>query len=129
MPDLDKALSGAWLDCGQDLHEQLCEFGRAVIVWKTVQVAYEPDKPMANKKPFKQYLSTAPTRIFRSDGQIIENPYIDNLSILTNRIKEFDAKLIRDESGLRLADVLQFISKIVKYAPFEWQKAATPSLF
>ena len=32
VPDLDKALSGAWLDCGQDLHKQLDEFSGAVKV-------------------------------------------------------------------------------------------------
>ena len=26
VPDLDKALCGAWLDCGQDLHKHLGEF-------------------------------------------------------------------------------------------------------
>ena len=41
MPDLDKALSGAWLDCEQDLHKQLGEFGGSVKVWVTDQVAYE----------------------------------------------------------------------------------------
>ena len=30
VPDLDKALIGAWLDCGQDLHKQLGEFDGAV---------------------------------------------------------------------------------------------------
>ena len=30
VPDLDKKLNGAWLDCGQNLHKQLCEFGGAV---------------------------------------------------------------------------------------------------
>ena len=123
MPDLDKALSGAWLDCGQDLNKQLCEFGGAVKVWVTVQVAYEPVTPMANEEPFDQYLSAAPTRIFRSDGPVTAtaNPYIDSLRILTDRIKEFNAKFIRDKSGLRLAGVLQFILKIKigKYAPLE----------
>ena len=70
VPALDKALSGAWLDCGQDLHKQLCEFGGAVKVWVTVQVAYDTVKPMANKEPFEQYLSAAPSRIFRSDGPV-----------------------------------------------------------
>ena len=32
VPDLDKALSGALLDCGQDLQKQLGEFGGAVKV-------------------------------------------------------------------------------------------------
>ena len=54
VPNLDKALSGAWLDCGQDLHKKLGEFGGAVNVWVTVQVAYEPVKPMANKESFEQ---------------------------------------------------------------------------
>ena len=116
MPDLDKALSGAWLDCGQNLHKQLSEFGDALKVWVTVQVAYEPVKPMANKEPFEQYLSAAPTRIFRSDGPVTAtaNPYIGCLGILTNLIKEFNAKFIRDKLGLRLPDVLQFILKMVK---------------
>ena len=126
VPDLDKALSGAWLDCGQDLHKQLGEFGGAVKVWTTVQVAYEPVKPMANKEPFEQYLGAAPTRIFRSDGPVTatENPYIDSLRILTDRIKEFNAKFIRDKSGLRLTGVLQLVLNLVQYAPLKgrgWQ--------
>ena len=126
MPDLDKALSGAWLDCGQDLHKQLCEFGGAVKVWVTVQVANEPVKPMPNKETFDKYLSAAPTRIFRDDEPVTAtaNPYIDSLRVLTDRIKEFNAKFIRDKCGLRLAGVLQFILKMVKYAPLEgreWQ--------
>ena len=81
---------------------------------------------MAKTQPFEQYLSSAPTRIFRNDGLIIAtaNPYIDNLRILTDRIKEFNAKFIRDKSGLRLAAILQYILKMVKYAPLEgrrWQ--------
>ena len=124
--DLDKALSGAWLDCGQDLHKLIGEFGGAVKVWITVQVTYVPVKSMANKEPFEQYLSAAPTRIFQSDGPVTatENLYIYSLRILTNRIKEFNAKFILDKSGLRLAGVLQFILKMVKYAPLEgrgWQ--------
>ena len=47
--DLDKALSEVWLDCGQDLHKLLCEFVGAVKVRITVQVAYEPVKPMAKQ--------------------------------------------------------------------------------
>ena len=126
MPDLDQALSGARLDCGRDLHKQLIEFGGAAKVWMTVQVEYESVNPIANKQPFEQYLSAAPTRMFKSDGTISQfgNPYIDSLQILTNRIKEFNAKFIRDKSDLRLARVLTFTLKIVKYAPLEgrgWQ--------
>ena len=114
------------MDFGQDLHKQLGEFGGAVKVWVTLQVAYDPVKPMANKEPFEQYLSAALTRIFYNDGQVIAtaNPYIGNLRILTDRIKEFNAKFIRDKSGHRLAGVLQFILKMMKYAPLEgrgWQ--------
>ena len=92
----------------------------------TVLVEYEPINPMANNKPFEQYLSAAPTRIFRRDETIsaFSNPYIDYLQILTDRIKEFNAKFIRDKSGLRLARILQFTLKMVKYAPLEgrgWQ--------
>ena len=64
LPDLDQALSGARLDCGHDLHKQLIECCGAAQVWMTVQVEYEPVNPMANKEPFEQYLSAAPTRIF-----------------------------------------------------------------
>ena len=76
---------------------------------------------MANKEPFEQYLSAGPTRIFRSDGPVTAtaNPYIDSLCILTDRIKECNAKFTRDKSGLRLAGVLQFILKIMMYAPLE----------
>ena len=126
VPDLDKALSRAWLDCGQDLHKQLGEFDGAVKVLVTVQVAYEPVKPMANKEPFEQCLSAAPTRILRRNGPVTDsaNPYINSLRILTERIREFNAKFIRDKSGLRLTGVLKFILKMVKYAPLEgrgWQ--------
>ena len=126
MPYLDQALSGARLDCGRDLHKQLIEFGGAVKVWMTVQVEYEPVIPLANKQPFKQYLSAAPTRMFRRDDKnsAFRNPYIDSLLILTDQIREFNAKFIRNKSDLRLARVLQFTLKIVKYALFEarvWQ--------
>ena len=85
----------------------------------TVQVEYEPVNPLANKQPFEQYLSAAPTRMFSRDGTIsaLGNPYIDSLQILTDRIREFNAKYIRDKSGLRLARVLEFTLKMVKYAP------------
>ena len=64
--------------------------------------------------------------MFKSDENIsgFANLYIDNLRILTDRIEEFNAKFIRDKSGLRLATVLQFTMKIVKYPPLEgrgWQ--------
>ena len=126
VPDLDQALSGARIDCGRDLYKQLIDFGGAAKVWITVQVEYEPDNPLANKQPFEQYLSAAPTRMFKRDGTISEfiNPYIDSLRILIDQIRNFNAKFIRDKSGLRLARVLQFILKMVKYAPLEgrgWQ--------
>ena len=126
MPDLDKALPVARVDFGRDLHKQLIEFGGAAKVWMTVQVEYEPVNPLANEQPFEHYISAAPTRMFTHDGTIsaFENSYSDSLRILTDRIREFNAKFIRDKSGLRLAKVLQFFLKMVKYAPFEgrgWQ--------
>ena len=92
----------------------------------TVQVEYKPVNTMANKQRFKQYLGAAPTRMFRRKGTIsaFGNPYIYSLRILTDRIREFNAKFIRDKSGLRLAKVLQFTMNIMKYAPLEgrgWQ--------
>ena len=126
VPDLDQALSGARLDCGRYLHKQLIEFGGAAKVWMTVQVEYETVNPLTNKQHFEQYLSAVPTRMYRRDETVsaFANPYIENLRILTDRIREFNAKFIRDKSGLRLAKVLLFILKIVKYASLEkrgWQ--------
>ena len=64
--------------------------------------------------------------MFRRDETVsaFSNPYIDSLWILRDRIREFKAKFICDKSGFRLAKVLQFILKMVKYAPLEgrwWQ--------
>ena len=44
-PDIDQALSKAWMNCGLDIHKQLVEFWRAAKVLITVQVRYEPAKP------------------------------------------------------------------------------------
>ena len=64
--------------------------------------------------------------MFRRDKTIsaFESPYIDFLRILTDRISDFNAKFIRDKSGLRLSRDLQLTVKIVKYAPLDirgWQ--------
>ena len=87
----------------------------------TVMVKYEPVNFMANKHPFEQYLSAAPTCMFRRDGTIsaFANPYIDFVRILTDRIRDFNAKIMREKSGLRFARVLQFTLKMVKYAPLK----------
>ena len=87
----------------------------------TVQVEYEPVNPLTNKMTLEQYLSAAPTRFSRRDGTIFAfaNLYADSLRILTDRIREFYAKLIRDKSGRRLSRILQFTLKMVKYAPLE----------
>ena len=71
-------------------------------------------------------MSATPTRIFKRDGPITatNNPYINSLGILTDRIREFNANFIRYISELRLARVLKFTLKMVKYAPLEgrgWQ--------
>ena len=126
VPDLNQALSGARVVCRRDLHKQLIKFGGAANVWMTDQVEYEPVNPLANKQTFEQYLSAALTRIFRCDVKIsgLANTYIDNLRLLTDQIREFNAKFIGDKSGLRLPRILQFTLKIVKYRPLErrgWQ--------
>ena len=87
----------------------------------TIQVGYEPVNHLFNKQPFEQYLSGAPTRMFRRDGTILAftNLYIISLRILTDRIRELNAKFIRDKSGVRLDRVLQFTLNMVKYAPLK----------
>ena len=67
VPYLDQALTGARIDCGQDLHKQFIEFGGAAYVWMTMQIEYEPVNPMETKQPYEQYLGAAPTRIFKRD--------------------------------------------------------------
>ena len=71
-------------------------------MWITIQVEYEPVDPLANKQLLEQYLSAAQHRNFRRDETISEfkNPYIESLRILTDRIKEFNAKFIGDKFGL-----------------------------
>ena len=110
MPDVDQALSGARLDCAKDLQNQLIDYGGAAKVWMTLLMEYEQVNLVANKVPFEQYLSFAPIRIFRRDETSTAFGYlfVDSLRILTDRIREFNAKFIRDKSGLRLARVLQF---------------------
>ena len=63
----------------------------------TVPVEYEPVNPLANKQPFEQYLNAAPTRIFRGDKTFTtsENLNIDSFIILTDQIRELNAKFIR----------------------------------
>ena len=121
MPDFDQALYKGKLDCGMDLYKQLIEFGGAAKVWMTVLVVYEPVNSQANMQPFEQYLSAAPTRMFRRDNTIsaFGNPSIYSRRILTDRIWEFNNNFIRNKSGLQLAEILQFTLKIVKYAPLE----------
>ena len=89
VPDFYQALYGARLDCERDLHKQLIDYNEAAKVWMTVQVEYEPVKPLANKVPFVQYLRAAPTRNFRRDGTVsaIGNSYIYFLLIFTDRLR------------------------------------------
>ena len=104
--DIDQALSEARVDCVRDLHKQLfakfgvCGNSSSV----TVLVEDEPANPMANKQPFEQYLSGAPSHIFRHEKTLsaLSNIYID---YLTDRIREFNVKFICDKFGLRLARI------------------------
>ena len=124
-PDLEIAFIGALGDCNTDIDNQLMKFNGAAKVWITVQVRYEPAKPdTVKREALNQYLSATPTRIFKRDGLIeaTTNSYTDSLQILTNRIKEYNAKFIRDKTGLRLAGVLQLVLKMVKYQPLQASK-------
>ena len=115
------------MDCALDLHNQLIDFDGAAKVWITVLVEYEPTKPESDKRlAFEQYLSATPTRIFKRQGSLTTFPnlYRESLQILTDRIKEFNAKFIRDKSGLRLSGIIQLILKMAKYQPLQgsgWQ--------
>ena len=118
VPILDQALSGALVDCASDLHNQLIEFDGAAKVWITVLVQYEPTKPESDRRQaFEQYLSATQTRIFKLQNSIASTPnlYTDSIKILTERIKEYNAKFIRDNSGLRISGILQLILKMAKY--------------
>ena len=118
-PDLDIALHGALTDCGQDVKRILDEFTCAK-VWMSVLVVYEPANIRDDKREeFQQYLSSAPTRLSKLDGPVtgFKNPYIQSVKVLTERIKQHNAKFIRDKSGLRLKDILKLTLKISQYAP------------
>ena len=97
---MDHALSDSKLNCVRNLHYQLIEFGRASKVWMTFQVEYELVIFITNKQIFVQYLSAAPTRMFKRDKIIFafRNFCIDFLQIITNSIKQVNANCIRDKS-------------------------------
>ena len=73
----------------------------------TVQVKSEPVNPLATKQTFEYYLSAPPTRMLWLVETIsaFENPYVDFMQIITDRIREFKAKFICDKSGFRLDKV------------------------
>ena len=109
LPDLDLALDGALVDFGADVHQTIMEYGGAAKIWITLQVRYEPTNPEDDERhEFLQFLSATATRFFRRDGQIngYANPYTDIIRILTDQIKQHNAKFIRDKSGLRLSQIL-----------------------
>ena len=120
LPDLDLALDSALLDCNADVPRTIMEYEDAAKIWMTVQVRFEPANPEDDERhEFYQFLSATDTRYFRRDGQIngFSNPYSDVIRILTDRIKQHNAKFIRDKSGLRLSQILQLILKAAKYSP------------
>ena len=103
------------------------EFDGFAKVWITVQVRYKPAMPDTDKRhAFDQYLSAAQTLIFKREGTItaMTNQYTDIMRILTERIRKYNAKFIRDKSELELAGILQLILKMSKYQPLQrsgWQ--------
>ena len=118
-PDLDNALGAITSDCGTDIRRMIDGYGSAK-VWLTIQVRYEPANPRDEKnKPFEFYLSCKSTRFFHrnptagGDGA----PYAEPLQILFERIKENNAKFIRELSGLVLSGILQLVIRGVRYIP------------
>ena len=86
----------------------------------TLLVHYEPVNPNdETHKGFDAYLSAPPTRIFKRFGIVNGwgNPYRFVLGILTDRIKEINAKFIREKSGLALAGINKLYLKMASYEP------------
>ena len=118
-PDLDIALNAINRDCGSDIRRMIEGYGAAK-VWLTVQVRYEPANPKDEKnKAFEFFLSCAPTRFFYRDidDEDDRTPYAQPLQELCTRIKELNAKFIREMSGLVLAGILQLVIRGVRYIP------------
>ena len=107
-PDLGLALAGAIIDMGLDLDGMFSKYGQAFNCWMVLQVHYEPVNPNdETHQGFDAYLSAAPTRIFKRFGIVNgwENPYKTDISILTERIKQVNARFIKYTSGLVLAAI------------------------
>ena len=84
----------------------------------TVLVHYEPVNPNdETHKGFDAYLRAPPIRIFKRFGIVngYRNPYTFALGILTDRIKELNAKFIREKSGLVLAGIYKLSLKMEAY--------------
>ena len=119
-PDLGLALEGAYIDVGTDMENTFEEFGNAFKCWMTIKVHYEPVNPNdETHKGFDAYHAAPPTRIFKKDGIVNEwgNPYTKEIGSLTDRIKQRNAKFIRDKSGLVLAEMLKLYLKMASYEP------------
>ena len=85
-----------------------------------IKVHYEPVNPNdETHKGFDAYLGAPPTRIFKRFGIVNGwgNPYRFALGILTDRIKELNAKFIREKSGLALAGINKLYLKMASYEP------------
>ena len=102
-PDLGLALEGAYIDVGPDIEHRFEEVGYSFKCWMTLLVHYEPvNRNDETHKGIDAYISASLTKIFKRFGIISGwgNPYRFGIGILTDKIKELNAQLIRDKSGL-----------------------------
>ena len=114
------ALEGAYVDVVTDIEDAFEELGNSFKCWMTLLVHYEPVNPNDEiHRGFDAYLSAPPTRIFKRFGIVNGwgNPYRLALGILTDRIKELNAKFIREKSGLVLAGINKLYLKMAAYEP------------
>ena len=86
------------------------------------QVHYEPANPYdKTQKSFDANLSAALTRIFKRFGIVYGQGYLYKLELssLTDRIKQVNAKLIKDKFGLVHAGIKLLILKMSSYQPLK----------
>ena len=120
IPDLDLALDGAVLDCGQDVHRLIYNAGGAIKLWMSIRVRYESISSLDDAHHgFDTFLSYSGARFFLRQGPINhwENPYGDAFQDIIDGIKAQNAKYLRDKSGLALTAITELTLRALDYNP------------